>query len=307
VSATFVCPYCGETRDRAEQSLEHPLARALGGSGYSSLDFCAACNERAGREVDQPFASHHIMLTMRHMFGIRDAYGHIPPAPRLYGDIEGGGRVYLELGGVGVGPQARRVPHKAQDDETGRRYVVDEGEGEAFAERMKARLEQQLGDGFQVEAQVERIEEAEQEASVPVGLPLKLWPRFGAKLGLAFGREVLGDEWLLTEDAGRLRRVLWDTEEVLMLEPLWDQVEEDDPFTLLAPPPGHLVAVAPRGEGCSLIVQLFGGLRYAVPLSDQHSVDLDWTVWTFDPVAGTARKTTLGALIAEQSPDAGPV
>jgi hypothetical protein len=41
-----------------------------------------------------------------------------------------------------------------------------------------------------------------------------------------------------------------------------------------------------------------------VPLSDDHPVDSDWTVWTFDPIAGTARKTTLMGLIAEKGPDA---
>lgn len=298
-SAIFLCPYCGETTDRAEQSLEHPLARALGGSGYASLNFCAACNERAGREVDQPFASHHIMQTMRHIFGIRDARGEIPAAPRLYGDVEGGGRVYVELGAAG--PRVGRVPHKVRDDETGRRYVVDAGDGEALAERMKARMERQLGDRARVETHVEAVKE-EQQASVQVGLPTKLWPRFGAKLGLAFGRDVLGDDWLLSEDASRLRRVLRDAEDAPELWPLWENVEDGDPFTLIAPQPQHLVAVAPRDPGCGLIVQLFGVLRYSVPLSAKRSVDPDWTVWTFDPVAATARRTTLAALIAERGP-----
>src|SRR5271167_3780834 len=94
---TFICPYCGERRDRAEQSLEHPLAQALGGGGFSSSDFCAPCNGKVGREIDQPFASHHVMVAMRHLFGVPDARGDIPLAPRLLGDIEGGGQVHLEL------------------------------------------------------------------------------------------------------------------------------------------------------------------------------------------------------------------
>jgi hypothetical protein len=36
-TTTFICPYCGENKDRAEQSLGHPLARALGGTGNLEL------------------------------------------------------------------------------------------------------------------------------------------------------------------------------------------------------------------------------------------------------------------------------
>jgi hypothetical protein len=74
-SPPFICPYCGEIKNRAEQSLEHPLPRALGGHGFSSRDFCDPCNKRVGQEVDRPFVEHHIMQTMRHVFGVPDARG----------------------------------------------------------------------------------------------------------------------------------------------------------------------------------------------------------------------------------------
>ena len=147
------------------------------------------------------------MVTMRHLFGVRDARGEIPDARRLYGDLEGGGRVYLELGGKGKGPQVRRVPHKIRDDETGLSYVVEPGEGEALAEKIKACLEKRYGNSARIEASIQSVETGG-DASVRVSLPVKLWPRFGAKLGLAFGREALDDDWLLSEDASRLRRVL---------------------------------------------------------------------------------------------------
>ena len=123
---TFICPYCGQVKDRAEQSLEHPLPRALGGHGFASRDYCDPCNKRAGREVDRPFVEHNVMAAMRHRFGVPDARGQVPPAPRLYGESEDGGRVFLELGDE---PRVRRVPQKARDDATVVSYITDIGEG----------------------------------------------------------------------------------------------------------------------------------------------------------------------------------
>jgi HNH endonuclease len=78
---TFICPYCGEEKDRAGDSVEHPMPRALGGHGFSSRGFCNVCNPRAGQEVDRPFVEHFSMVALRHKFGVRDGRGQVPPAP----------------------------------------------------------------------------------------------------------------------------------------------------------------------------------------------------------------------------------
>lgn len=84
---------------------------------------------------------------------------------------------------------------------------VEPGEAEALAEKLKARIEKRHGDGAKVEAKVEQIEAGEL-ASVRIGLPMTLWPRFAAKLGLAFGRKALGEDWVQSEGAARLRQIL---------------------------------------------------------------------------------------------------
>jgi hypothetical protein len=67
----------------------------------------------------------------------------------------------------------------------------------------------------------------------------------------------------------------------------------------VAPPPTHLINVGDFDRGCGLIVQLFGILRYAVPLSESIKL-AEPVIWTFDPVAGTASRTDLAQLIAER-------
>ncbi len=85
--------------------------------------------------------------------------------------------------------------------------------------------------------------------------------------------------------------------------PLWEQSNGKDEFARLVPPPQHMVLIGNFGTGCGVIVQLFGGLRYAVPLSDTpdhprvDGVDLRPRGWQVaqDPLA---------ALIAELPPPA---
>ena len=283
-----------------EQSIEHPLPRAVGGHGFSSPDYDDPCNKRTGREVDQPFVEHEFVRALRHRYGIRDARGQIPPAPRLYGDSEDGGRGFLELGAE---PRVRRVPRRIRKDSTGTTLITEIDDGVAIAAKELPRMEQRARElysdgGFRIETSIEQIKD-EGELSIPTSLSMTLWPRLVAKLGLAFGREGLGDDWLRSEDAARLRRLLWNEPNAPEAQPLPEHVEACDAFALVAPPPTHLVYVGNFDFGCGLIAQLFGTLRYAVPLSDSITL-AEPAIWTFDPVAGTARRTDLGQLIAER-------
>jgi len=298
LTATFICPYCGEEKGRAEESVEHPLPRAVGGHGFSSPDYDDPCNKRAGREVDRPFVEHDFVRVLRHRYGVRDARGDVPPAPRLYGESHDGARGFLELGAE---PRVSRVPRRTRNDETGTTLITEIGNGAEVVARELPRMEQRAcelyGEGaFRVETSTDLIKD-EGTLSIPMSLGMTVWPRFGAKLGLAFGREVLGDEWLGSEEASRLRRLLWNDPDAPQARPLPEQVEAGDAFALIAPPPAHIVYLGDFAHGCGLIVQLFGTLRYAVPLSESTTLGEPVT-WTFDPVAGTASRSGLCKLIA---------
>jgi hypothetical protein len=74
------------------------------------------------------------------MFGVPDLHGNVPNAPRLFGEMENGGRGYLELGRGGA--CARRVRQVLQRDENVESYRVEVGEGENLLRTREARLRQ---------------------------------------------------------------------------------------------------------------------------------------------------------------------
>jgi hypothetical protein len=231
------------------------------------------------------------------MFGVPDLHGNVPDAPRLFGEMENGGRGYLELGRDGA--RARRVPQVIQRDEKAERYVVENGEGEELLRKREARLRQRHGEDIKIESSVEAFYD-ETTASIPYSLKITVWPRFGAKLGLAFGRHVLGTDWLSTPQAAHLRDVLSGNDsEPTDLAYWWDTIEDDDVFLRLAPPPAHLIAVCANAKGAGLLVQIFGQMRYRVPLSPVARTDMGWLLWIFDPVKGKARQTTIAELADE--------
>jgi len=294
---TFLCTYCARRLPAAERSVEHPLGQSIGGSGWWTRDVCKQCNRERGKSVDRPFAEQPVIVGARHVFGVPDLHGNVPDAPRLFGEMENGGRGYLELGRDGA--RGRRVPQVLQRDENVERYLVEAGEGEKLLRTREARLRQQHGEDIQIESKIEAVHD-ETTAHIPYSLKTTVWPRFGAKLGLAFGRHVLGMDWLSTPQAAHLRDVLAGNDsEPDDLAYWWDTIKADDVFSRLAPPPAHLVAVCANGKGAGLMAQVFGQMRYRVPLSPIAHPDTGWFLWIFDPVTGKARQTTIADLADE--------
>jgi hypothetical protein len=297
---TFLCTTCAQRLRVGERSVEHPLSQALGGQGWSTPSVCKTCNRTAGVEVDAPFARETFVLAMRHLHGIPNPRGEVPPAPRLYGKlVENGLPVCLELGRDGA--RTRRVPVAEKLDESSERYTVETGEAEELVRKRVERIRRQRGGSVQVDVQVDTVQR-ESTGTIPYSLKRTLWPRFGAKIGLVFGRELLGEEWLRTPQAMHLRAVLWDHDStpadgLPALSPIWDNIEPEDLYrTLLAPPPAHLVIAVSRSAGVRLMLQLFGEIRYAIPLSPTPHDPANGRAWIFDPIGQTARETTLSGL-----------
>jgi hypothetical protein len=293
----FFCTYCARRLPAAERSVEHPLGQSIGGSGWWTREVCKQCNRERGKSVDRPFAEQPIVVGARHMFGVPDLHGNVPDAPRLFGEMENGGRGYLELGRDGA--RARRVPRVLRRDENVEHYVVETGEAEELLRKREARLRRQHGENVKIESNVETVID-DTTANIPYSLKITVWPRFGSKLGLAFGRHLFGTAWLSTPQAAHLRDVLSGKDsEPDDLAYFWETIESDDLFARLAPPPAHLVAFCANEKGAGLMVQVFGQMRYRVPLSPASHASSGWTLWIFDPVQGKARQTTIAELADE--------
>jgi hypothetical protein len=311
-SETFLCTHCGERLPAARRSVEHPLSQAIGGQGWSTSDVCDACNARGGREVDGPFASEPFILAARHRHRVPDPRGEVLPPPRLYGKLENGLPMYVELGRDGA--SVHRVPAPEHRDESSERYTVDVGEAEALVRKRIERIRAQRGDSVEVDFTIETVRQAEAVGNIAYSLKTSLWPRFGAKVGLAFGRELLGESWLSTPQAAHLRDVLAGGESepaegLPPLSPLWDDVEPDDLYhQVLAPPPAHLLMAVSTERGVGLLLQLFGEFRYRIPLSPARGEEVHNRAWIFDPIVRSARETTLSGLveaaIRRKGPDA---
>jgi hypothetical protein len=239
------------------------------------------------------------MVALRHKFGVRDARGQVPPTPRLPGTTVDGRPIQLELGRDES--RTRLLPHKTRDDENEVTYVTEPGQGEEIMEKVKARLEARLGPGYRVETSTEETIIPDR-GSVPVSISESVWPRFAAKLALAFGREAFGDDWARSDpEAALIRKVLWNEPNAPSSRPLWRQSDGTDVLARLAPAPQHLVMVSQAPEGDrGIVVQLFGGMVYGCRLSRTLTVP-EPRIWTFDPVAGTVAETTVGKLIVNSA------
>ncbi len=309
-SGTFLCTHCAERLPAARRSVEHPLSQAIGGQGWATPDVCIACNASGGRDVDDPFVSEPFILAARHRHQVPDPRGEVPPAPRLYGKLENGLPMYLELGRDGA--SVHRVPAPEHRDESSERYTVDLGDAEALVRKRIERIRAQRGDSVEVDFTIETVRQPEAVGNIAYSLKMSLWPRFGAKVGLAFGRELLGESWLSTPQAAHLRDVLAGGESVPAeglppLSPLWDAVEPDDLYhQVLAPPPAHLLMAVSTQRGTGLVLQLVGEFRYAIPLSPTPAEGVHDRAWIFDPIVQTARETTLSGLVEDAMRRKGP-
>ena len=162
---------------------------------------------------------------------------------------------------------------------------------EMMAKKLE-RLRKEHGPQVSVEAREARTIE-QPEVEVEWTHDATLWPRFGAMVGLGFGREVLGEGWLDSDLAGYLRDVMFGREAKAPaphapLAPISETIEESDMAEFLTPP-GHVVNIVGTDHGAVLTLFLFGDQRYVVPLGGTVT-DQDEATWVFDAPAGKAQR-----------------
>jgi hypothetical protein len=312
---TFRCSCCGQLKPDAERSLEHPLSQTLGGSGWATRDVCSACNEYAGREIDAPFARQTWILFDRHRYEIPDPRGAVPPAPRIVSRLKETGERVLTVMDKGRW-YAQPLPVETWHDEHNLTYGVGADAAQEYMTKKLERLRKEFGPQVTLASTHEHSIE-NPEVEIEWTHDASLWPRFGAKVGLGFGREMLGEEWLDSHLARYLQNVLFDRPATVPapyapLAPISEQLagtELADYFV----PPDHVVSVVGTNQGAALALFLFGDQRYLVPLGGDV-MDEALATWIFDARAGKAERlswtayaerTALRLFQEHQAPDGG--
>jgi hypothetical protein len=72
------CWYCGQANLLDDDQPEHIVPAAIGGT-LTTDKICFACNQRASREIDQPFVGEWSIVLARNEFQILDRRGTRPP------------------------------------------------------------------------------------------------------------------------------------------------------------------------------------------------------------------------------------
>jgi hypothetical protein len=253
------CWYCGEEKLRTDDPPEHVLADALGGT-LKTNRVCRGCNQRAGREIDWPLQNDWLIVQRQVLDEIVSsgtaskkgrtgrAGAHRTSNPETVVEID---RNWTPT-----------VRSKIERTATGARIWAS---SEEEAERLRERLIKQLADEeLQIQSE-ELTRVAFNDVTIHTMIDGVAWLRAAAKMALGALSLVLGDTWLDTHDAKRLRQWLWADEPTLddgspaFTYPVGPHVAE----ALIAEPPTHLISLMPiRGSGTRVLVSvgLFGAL-----------------------------------------------
>jgi hypothetical protein len=147
---------------------------------------------------------------------------------------------------------AQPLPVEAWHDEHNVTYGVGADDAQEYMAKKLERLRKEFGPQVTLVSTHERAIE-NPEVEVEWTHDASLWPRFGAKVGLGFGREVLGEAWLDSDLARYLQDVLFDRPATVPapyapLAPISEQLagaELTDYFV----PPDHVVTVVGTNHG----------------------------------------------------------
>jgi hypothetical protein len=294
-----ICAYCGRTAGSETHPPEHIFPAAVGGTLVTDA-VCSSCNQRAGSEVDQPWMEWPLVMELRHRFDVRDRDRKRPRPVRWKGNLisaDHPARVDLRGERVDVGVLPR------QDEESGLRvYSGDPADVAKWRQRTQAADPRARFVEFPSEAL-----EGPLQARVTWQLSVDIWPRFAAKVALGAASLIASPSWLESDEAGRLREVLWQghasTRNVgLALAEGWAWAMAPLDATGVPHPiraPEHFVALQRwQGRACVVLVA-FGTFVYRVPVDCEMPGSDDPIGFVIDPQRRSHVAYTQAALDTE--------
>jgi hypothetical protein len=269
-----LCFYCSGPLSGSEPP-EHVLPAGLG-VDLTTRRVCQPCNQRAGREVDQPWLSDYLVNEARVRLQVPDRRGN-PPRNMTIPAVSGDGRdVFVHLDGTAG---STRIELKPQYRSDGIHWTTSGYTVEATTKK----LERMRQDHADVRVVRQAPEAAPETAVASIVQPPQTWPRFGAKVALAVASLVCADDWLESANAKALQEALWSGP-ADGLEPgvAWCSIPAQLPNALPMRPPEHLLTHVEWDGIQWLGLIIFAELQYRVPL------EIDWgeagpQSWWFSP------------------------
>jgi hypothetical protein len=300
-SMSFLCPYCGETKDEADRTVEHPVPARMGGN--LEIDTCDECNEGAARSIDNPilFGDGDVRV-LRATYDVRSPRRRGRPArDEFIGIFSGQDAKAVWRPRAKGGDVAQLTATDPVPEEDGTFTVITPVEdGEKHLERALEKLR-----AAHPGKTVELLETEQLRGEVVFehswGVGLEMWPRFMAKIALALGHLAIEDfdhtreakllRWLMRR--GRLHADLLAPGTQLAAVPA--QLEAGDRDRELLCPHEHLVAVATgQQDGLIFSAIFFGELRYQLSVASKLKRLDGGRAWILDgrgkPYSGNLRE-----------------
>lgn len=274
LDGSSICLYCGRSNLEGDEGPEHILPAAINARLTTHL-VCAACNTRAGKEIDQPWLKDPFVLSARTQFEIPDRRGNRTTKDELLkGETAEGQRIEVDREGRPIATNS--VVSRSED---GTRVLIkapDMKEAQKLVARVRAKL---LAEGNEIAFESGFQGFSEQVAiEVEHCLDIRSWQSMAAKVALGFIGRGSGADWRSTDSACLLRALArGEGDRTKITTPKSPEV-----FAQFALVPSSALVVFRHGAHTNVAVSLMGIFAFMIQLNDPIAVKAQ--AWVSDPL-----------------------
>jgi len=279
------CTYCRTPKPSIKFAHrgDHVIPASIGGD-WIDPHICGTCEVRCNRVADQLIANDPLVMFLRNAYQIRDRrYGEPPDACRFSVPVPEGGVIKVTISTSGVELEPAMAPATMQL--LGITPHAPQQTLRTITARLLGIREADMQEGLTL------ARAAQEFAARPT--PPPVWSRFMAKVWLAAGREVYGEDWLDSRQATVLSRDLLGS-----APPRFAQRTHHPPVQPIWPyePPKHRLWVEFHDNAALLMIVLFGQVIGAVPLSDDAPPAGAKSAWSLDPIDRSLHRSSYPAI-----------
>ena len=288
-----LCWYCGKATLLDDDPPEHIIPAAIGGT-LTTTKVCFGCNQRASRELDQPFLNEWFIALARNAYEVATRRGRRPPQPRHQAMLPNRTRVAIDFWQGAWKPEVLPDVHPTEDG-----YHIRAANVEA-AERIQRDLERKMAPHQSLRQVTVTRASASSEVQVAITLRPALWLRMATKLALGAASLVWQDTWLQTAAGARHLATLWSDPPTDRQGRALGTVPTFQPgtFKYLATPPEHLLFFVNNARATTCVAYLFGSHAVSTDMSREGQPP-PGTAWMMDGRGGAPKWTTFDEIATE--------